>query len=60
MSDEERARGLLGSFKTKTFLIKSENSSIINKIVHKHIKEGSTIHADENKTHNDLEAHYDM
>lgn len=60
VSDEERARGLFGSFKTKIFLIKSENSSIINKIVHKHIKEGSTIHADENKAYDDLEAHYDM
>ena len=59
VSDEERARGLLGSFKTKTFLIKSENSSIINKIVYKHIKEGSIIHTDENKAYNDLDTRYD-
>ncbi len=50
----------VGAIKTKTFILKSENSNEIKEIAHKYIKVGSSIHADESNAYDDLTAHYDM
>ena len=55
LSDE-----LMGAIKTKTFILKSENAFDIKKIAHKHIKIGSSIHADESNAYDDLTAHFNM
>ncbi len=50
----------VGAIKTKTFILKSENSTDIKTIAHKYIKVGSSIHTDESNAYDDLTAHYDM
>jgi hypothetical protein len=50
----------VGAIKTKTFILKSENSNEIKEIAHKYIKVGSSIHTDESNAYDDLTAHYDM
>ncbi|MFV0563208.1 IS1595 family transposase [Malaciobacter mytili] len=56
----EISDGTVGAIKTKTFILKSENSNEIKEIAHKYIKVGSSIHADESNAYDDLTAHYDM
>lgn len=51
---------VVGAIKTKTFVLKSENSIDIKTIAHKYIKVGTTIHTDESNTYDDLTAHYNM
>ena len=51
---------VVGAVKTKTFVLKSENSIDIKTIAHKYIKVGTTIHTDESNAYDDLTAHYDM
>jgi len=50
----------IGAVKTKTFVLKSENTFDIGNIVNNHIKRGSQIHADEATAYDDLHALYDM
>lgn len=50
----------VGAVKTKTFVLKSENTFDINNIVNTHVKRGSEIHADEATAYDDLHALYDM
>lgn len=50
----------IGAVKTKTFVLKSENTFDIGNIVNNHIKRGSQIYADEAMAHDDLHALYDM
>jgi len=50
----------VGAVKTKTFILKSENSTDIKNIVSQNIKAGSEIHADEAVAYDDLHAIYDM
>ena len=49
-----------GSNKTKTFILKSENNTEINKIAKFHILPNSQIHTDENSAYDDLLAYYDL
>jgi len=51
---------VVGAIKTKTFVLKSENSIDIKTIAHKYIKVGTSIHTDESNAYDDLTAHYDM
>lgn len=51
---------VIGSVKTKTFILKSENSTDIKQIAYNHIKEGTSIHTDESNAYDDLHAHYEM
>ena len=50
----------VGAVKTKTFILKFENSKEVREIAYKHIKSGSSIHTDESNAYDDLTAHYDM
>lgn len=50
----------VGAVKTKTFVLKSENSKEVREIAYKHIKSGFSIHTDESNAYDDLTAHYDM
>jgi transposase-like protein len=51
---------VIGSVKTKTFILKSENSTDIKQIAYNHIKAGTSIHTDESNAYDDLHAHYEM
>jgi len=55
-----RKRGLHGSEKTLTFMIKSENQFDINQIANRFVSKQSTIHADENIAYDLLHAKYTM
>lgn len=50
----------VGAVKTKTFVLKSENTIDIKKIVSLNVKQGSEIHADEATAYDDLHALYEM
>jgi len=50
----------IGAVKTKTFVLKSENTFDIGNIVKSHIERGSELHADEATAYDDLHALYDM
>lgn len=56
----EETSEFVGAVKTKTFVLKSENSKDIRDIAYNFIKKGSSIHADESNAYDDLTAHYDM
>lgn len=56
----EETSEFVGAIKTKTFVLKSENSKDIRDIAYNFIKKGSSIHADESNAYDDLTAHYDM
>lgn len=47
-----------GANKSRTFILKSENTFDINNIVCKHILRGSEVHTDENVGYSDLSAYY--
>lgn len=49
-----------GAKKTLTFILKSENSRDINKLVKQYVKAGTEIHSDEANAYDDLHAFYDM
>lgn len=56
----EESSKCVGAVKTKTFVLKSENSQEVREIAYNHIKVGSSIHADESNAYDDLTAHYNM
>ena len=51
---------VVGAVKTKTFVLKSENTCDINRIVNNYVTKGSELHADEANAYDDLHALYDM
>lgn len=51
---------ITGACATKTFIVKSENSSVINKIATKHITKNSTIHTDGANGYDDLSAWFEV
>jgi transposase-like protein len=51
---------IVGSVRTKTFIVKSENTSDIKEVIYNNIAIGSTIHADEHMGYDFFHAHYDM
>ena len=51
---------VIGAVKTKTFVLKSENTFDINRIVSTYVTKGSELHADEATAYDDLHALYDM
>jgi len=51
---------VIGAVKTKTFVLKTENSFDISRIVNTYVTKGSEIHADEATAYDDLHALYDM
>ena len=50
----------IGSTKTKTFILKSENTFDIGQIANNHIEQGTELHADESTAYDDLHARFDM
>jgi len=50
----------VGAVTTKTFILKSENTFDINRIVNTYVTKGSELHADEANVYDDLHALYDM
>ncbi|MBD3840009.1 MAG: IS1595 family transposase, partial [Epsilonproteobacteria bacterium] len=57
-ADEDISFG--GAVATKTFIVKSENSHVINKIATKHITKNSTIHTDGANGYDDLSAWFEV
>lgn len=51
---------VVGAVKTKTFVLKSENTFDINRIVNTYVTRGTELHADEATAYDDLHAMYDM
>jgi transposase-like protein len=50
----------IGAIRTKTFVLKSENTFDIANIVNNHVTRGSELHADEAVAYDDLHARFDM
>ena len=51
---------VVGAVKTKTFVLKSENTFDINRIVNTYVTKGTELHADEANAYDDLHALYNM
>ncbi len=51
---------VVGAIKTKTFVLKSENTFDINRIVNTYVAKSTELHADEANAYDDLHAMYDM
>ena len=51
---------VVGSVKTKTFIVKSEDSKDIQELVYKNVELGTVLHADEHQGYDIFHAHYDM
>ena len=50
----------MGAVKTKTFVVKSEESKDIQELVYKNVKQGAELHSDEHQGYDIFHAHYDM
>lgn len=50
----------IGAVKTKTFILKNENTFDIGRIANNYIKRGAELHADESTAYDDLHARFDM
>jgi len=51
---------VVGSVKTKTFIVKSEDSKDIQELVYKNVELGTELHSDEHQGYDIFHAHYDM
>jgi transposase-like protein len=51
---------VIGAVRTKTFVTKGEHTPELKDIVYKHIKLGTTIHADEHTGYDAFHGHFDM